>query len=135
MRSSKISLCLLLLIVSTQASALYKWVDEAGNVHYGQTPPDKVDASTVNTKSVTEQPQSAEEHEKADSTPIEIPEEVATEARQQQADNCQTLFTELKRYEEGLPITDSEGNAIVVSEEMRDAKVTEIKSQLDEKCR
>lgn len=38
---SLISLCLLLMAPALPAAKIYKWVDEQGNVHYGERPPVK----------------------------------------------------------------------------------------------
>lgn len=47
MKTSHILVLLLLLIPGVTLSAVYKWVDEAGRVHYGDAPPEGAAAETV----------------------------------------------------------------------------------------
>ena len=54
---------------------------------------------------------------------------------QQQANRCQGLYDLLLRYEKKQPIHDSEGKLIIISEEMREAKISELKEELDQFCR
>lgn len=112
------------------AEKLYKWTDEEGNVHYSQKPRNDVGSEEViqgMPPEVVEEPQ--------DTTPVEVPLPTDVEASQQLADTCQGLYHELELYETRQPISDSEGNVVVLSEEMREAKIFEIKGALDESCR
>ena len=112
------------------AEKLYKWTDEEGNVHYSQSPrvgerSEEVIPGVL--PQVEEEPQEA--------TPVEVPLPTDVEASQLLADKCQELYQELELYEEKQPITDSDGNMMVISEEQREAKIFEIKTTLDESCR
>ena len=112
------------------AEKLYKWIDEEGTIHYSQKPRSDIGSEEViqgAPPEVVEEPQ--------DTTPVIVPMPNDVEAAQLVADKCQGLYHELELYEGKQPISDSEGNIIVVSEEMREAKIFEIKAALDESCR
>ncbi len=112
------------------AEKLYKWTDAEGKVHYSQNPRNDVGSEEVihgAPPEVVEEPQ--------DTTPVVVPLPTDVEASQRLADTCQGLFHELELYEQRQPISDNEGNVVVLSEEMREAKILEIKSALDESCR
>ena len=112
------------------AEKLYKWTDEEGNVHYSQKPRNDVGSEEV----IQANPPKPEE-EPQDTTPVVVPMPTDVEASQLVADKCQGLYHELEIYEKKQPISDSEGNVMVLSEEMREAKIFEIKAALDESCR
>lgn len=112
------------------AEKLYKWTDEEGNVHYSQKPQNDVGSEEV----IQGMPPKVEE-EPQDTTPVEVPLPEDIEASQLLADKCQGLYHELELYEDKQPISDSEGNVMVISEEQREAKIFEIKATLDESCR
>lgn len=112
------------------AARTYKWVDEAGTVHYSE----KMQTG-ASTDEVTPDSRPEVEPAQIDTSPVEIPQPANPQASQQLADKCQGLYRDLELYISRQPITDSEGNAMVVSEEMREAKITEIKMELDQSCR
>jgi hypothetical protein len=112
------------------ANKLYKWADEAGNIHYSEKPPSGRTAEEIASDTV-----STDTPVPLDTTPVEIPQPADPQAAQQLADKCQGLYHDLERYQSRLPINDSDGNVMVVSEEMREAKITEFKAALDQFCR
>ncbi|MCW8918627.1 MAG: DUF4124 domain-containing protein [Gammaproteobacteria bacterium] len=112
------------------ANKLYKWTDEAGNVHYSEKPP-----SDRTTDVVISDTQPKAETVSPDTTPLEIPQATDQEAARQLAERCQSLYHELERYQTRAPIADGEGNVMVISEEMREAKLISIKAELDQFCR
>jgi hypothetical protein len=112
------------------ANKLYKWADEAGNIHYSEKAPSGRTAEEIASDTVPEVNSAP-----LDTTPVEIPPPADQEAAQQLADKCQGLYRDLALYEGGQQITDREGNVMVVSEEMRQAKITEFKAALDQFCR
>lgn len=133
-RTIRLSPAMLLaaLLVSTplHAAKLYKWTDEEGNVHYSQKP-----ASATGTEEVIQaQPEEVEEVIE-ETAPIEVPMPVDTEAAQKQAERCQDLMRDLEIYKSSKQVTDSEGNVMQISPEMRDAKLKEINEELDRSCR
>ena len=132
-RTSPTALLLLTaLFISTTADAakLYKWVDKNGKTHYSQKPPSDAGSEEVITANQPEPiPVPVE------STPIEVPEPTDLIASEQAAARCQGLLHDLELYQGNGQITDREGNLMVVSTEMREAKVTEIKTELDQSCR
>ena len=121
-------LLITLFTAPVQAAKLYKWTDEEGNVHFSQKPPTAPDKDEV-----LQQPEPVPEE--AVMAPAEAPEPSDLEASQQAAELCDGLFRDLERYQENKQITDAEGNVMVISPEMREAKIAEINAQLDESCR
>lgn len=115
---------------TAHAAKLYKWADEVGNIHYSESPP-----TDRNTEEVSSDSTHGADAAVPDTTPVEIPQPVNPQASQQLAERCQGLYRELESYISGQQVTDSEGNAIIVSAEMREAKITEIKAELDQSCR
>ncbi|MDH5785848.1 MAG: DUF4124 domain-containing protein [Chromatiales bacterium] len=133
MRHTLLTTLILALLLSTtpaQAAKLYKWTDEDGNVHYSQKPRNH----TGDDEAVINQPQSEPQVE-VEATPIEIPEPTDDPVALAAAERCQQLLHDLELYRDNRQITDSEGNVMVVSREMREAKVNELNAQLDESCR
>lgn len=115
---------------TADAANLYKWADEAGNIHYSEKPPtDRTTEAVISDTNPTVEPAAP------DTTPVEIPQPADPEAAQQRADECQGLYHDLELYESKKPITGSKGNIMVLSEEMREAKITELKAALDQFCR
>jgi hypothetical protein len=112
------------------ANKLYKWTDEAGNVHYSEKPPSDRTTDVV----ISDAPPETEAVT-PDTTPLEIPQATDQEASQRLAERCQQLYRELDRYQGREPVTDAEGQEMVVSEEMREAKRISIKAELDQFCR
>jgi len=110
------------------AAKLYKWVDEAGNTHYSQTPDSDRDSQQAS-------PATEAQAEPVEHAPLEIPPPTDLAASQQLADKCQGLYRDLELYKDHSQITDTEGKVMVISPEMREAKIAEIKSELDKSCR
>jgi hypothetical protein len=128
-----ITLLMLTALFSSSAIAankLYKWADEAGNIHYSEKPPGGRAAEEIISDAVSEVKPAP-----LDTTPVEIPQPADPQAAQQLADKCQGLYHRLELYNSKQPITDREGNVMVVSEEMREAKITEFRAALDQFCR
>ncbi len=125
-------LLITLLLGSTplHAAKLYKWIDEDGKVNFSETPRNSAGHEAVITVNEPEP-----EAEAVEPTPIEIPEPTDLAASQQAADLCQGLLGELELYKSNEPISDSEGNPVIVSPEMREAKIVDINQQLDQSCR
>lgn len=54
-------ICLMLVVsTSLHAGAIHKWVDENGNVHYGDTPPIKVKTENISVQSAPSKPGKAQ---------------------------------------------------------------------------
>lgn len=125
------TLLITLFIGSTSAYAakLYKWTDEHGKVHYSEKAP------TAEELVGTPDAEPEGEADPAASTPVVIPEPVDMAASQRAADRCQGLMSDLELYKSNTPNVDSDGNPMILSPEMREAKITEINAQLDESCR
>ncbi len=47
MKKSKLGPVLLLIVVTTAIAQVYRWVDEEGGIHFGDNPPEEVDAEKL----------------------------------------------------------------------------------------
>lgn len=119
----------LLCSTSAQAAKLYKWVDEAGTVHYTEKPPQ--DKNTEREVAPLEPETPVPAPAPADNTPLTIPFPIDQERSQRATERCQALLDELQQY------TGAGGAApaIAVSPEMREARITELQAELDKNCR
>ncbi len=112
---------------AVQATKLYQWTDEAGTVHYSEKPPGDSDSVIVEEKT----PAAPQAEPPA---PVETPQTTTPESHSV-AEQCQALYEELQRYDGDEALIDEEGQPVVISPEMREAKISEIKEQLDQLCR
>lgn len=122
-------IALLLSAAPGHAAKLYKWTDAKGKVHYSEKPPTAAELEGA----VSDEPE--ETAKPVDPAPVTIPEPTDLAASQQAAELCQQLYRKLESYKGEGPVTDSEGKPTVVSPEMREAKISEINTQLDQSCR
>lgn len=128
---------LLLLPLSTaQATKLYKWVDQSGQVHYSQSPPaaGQGEASEVEIpRSALGQPQqqiTAKEpaaDAEADDTDAMTPDEI----RQK---NCENARANLEIYQRHERIRQADGQVIELNEESRAARIAEAEGMISEFC-
>lgn len=120
----------LLTAAPAQAAKLYKWTDEDGKVHYSEKP-----RNTPDQEEVIKRPPQEAQPVVVEETPIEVPVPADTTAALQAAERCQQLLHDLERYKDNKQVTDKEGNVMVISPEMREAKKSEINAELDQSCR
>ncbi len=121
----------LLATPSAHAAKLYKWVDESGTVHFTEKPPH--DKNTE--KEIAGNEPEVIEPAPVDTRPLVNPQLIDQEASLRLTQKCQLLLDELNLYSSGQSPSDSAGNPIVVSDEMRSAKILELQSELDQHCR
>ena len=139
---------LLFMLVSVANAEIYKWVDENGNVHYGdkpgQTDSQKVE---INTDSETVQPETGmADRLETQQKMLQIYEEERLEKEQQrhQAERKKEVTRkkcgELKDYHRNLKqasrlyVLDDDGNRKYLNESSHENKIQEIEKQLAKYC-
>lgn len=129
----------LLLMAASSASVadnVYKWVDDNGNVHFGQRPPQNRSSEVINTRSPRSFGQHLEDNEISD-TPIASPEEDDAQltgneengqAQEQVFTKDAKLCAQAREYREILmsnPIVRKEGKAMTIEEKNEELKRVE----------
>jgi hypothetical protein len=153
-------LLIFLLTISTSAvSALNKWVDEKGQVHYSDMPPPpEAGAKIIRTSPGTTSSRGAEETA-APSAPAaqktlaereaelkkakEAKKEAADKAAKQQADDearqtyCAGLQQNLKALQEGLRVVefDAAGNRVFLEDEQRQQRIAKTQQDISTNCK
>lgn len=133
--------------LSTQAYAtkLYKWVDEKGVTHYGETPPDLDTATKLNIKTGASSDQAdamekLEAERKARSeAKAKLPttnEEVEAKNREIMKRNCEIQKRNLGQLTANRRIkeTDDSGNVRYLTEDDIASRTKEIRTYLQENC-
>ena len=156
MKNSSLALIIfgliLLLCINTHSLAeIYKWVDENGNVHFGQIPPDE-DAQQIGSKSdrqgqsstsstsdsATRINQQAEELEKDQQKAKEQQKKVAEEEKRQAIikENCKRAQTNYNTISQGgrMYEVDPSGERHYWSDSERAAKLSNAKEAVDKWC-
>lgn len=127
-----IFLSLSFFITGAQAVSLYKWTDEAGNVHYSQSPPEDRNAEEMQVKDEPA-PEMPEQEQAMDSAPPEgigqDPERLKIRQRK-----CEIARNNLAVYEASNRVQKEDGSIIVLSEEMRKMKIEEAQEKVKEFC-
>ena len=140
---------LLLLIVAAQpvAAGVYKWVDENGQVHYGERPPATNQAKRMTLEGAPPpDPEAAERRERRELEDKTWKEERAKRKEEQararedaelRKRNCATARDNLNRYTIGGRIyrTDENGERYYVDDEERASQRQKAQAQVDEWCR
>jgi len=130
-------------------ASIYKWTDEGGEVHYSQTPPPGVPATTVEIqdthpsssalKEKTEiqnlqnKQQATEQVKKMEQEKSQALEKIAEE----KAQNCQTAKDNLTEFNEHvrMRLTDPTTNkTVMLTPEQRDEEIAKIQTIIDENC-
>ena len=113
-----------------QATKLYKWVDEAGQVHYTQTPPAAGQVQEMRLpRSMVETPVQEEAKDEED---LPEPVKAMREIRQQ---NCQAAQQNLQIYRDSDLIRQSDGSVVELDAATRAAKIAESEAMIREFCR
>lgn len=143
-------LCLLsaaLMLSFSVHAQIYKWVDENGQTHYSQQPPESGQAETVDVpppppiapeqardevQELIDQQQAAEQAEQ------EAQQQAQQEAEQEaiRQENCRIAQQNLTAYQNnpGRRVMDEEGNVTRLDEDMRQQKIQEFQEQVDLYC-
>jgi len=139
-------LCLLMLMpILAQAQALYRWVDDRGEVHYGQVPPAGVQAEQIRRASPPSDRAAQERLDRAVGASQERQDEQRRAASEQerQADserirreNCTQARNNLETLTaRGGRVTIRENGAYrVLEEEERQRMLEETQAQIEEYC-
>lgn len=126
---------------------IYKWVDEQGQVHYSQQPPQDRPAEQMKTPApptiapgaareqideLIESQQAAEQEKLKQQQQAEFEQE-QQRIRQQ---NCEKAKHNLQQYRDnpGRRFRDAEGNVARLSEEQRQQRIEESQQRVDEYC-
>lgn len=128
---------------SATAAALYKWTDEEGNVHYSQSPPEGNKAERMITKDAPPAP--AQQDDATDNTgegdaeqtdENAIPPEAGQdpEIAEKRRQNCEIARKNMETYKQYRKIQQPDGSVVVMSDDMRNAKMEEAQKMIDEYC-
>lgn len=135
----------LLLALSATASAgqIYKWIDAQGNTHFGAQPPEGQAAAQVNPNvsqpklpaapaaKPAEQPTATTEQEAIDS---KVKKDVAKQEAELKA-YCETVRTNLAQLRNNPRVrVEADGKLRRLSEEERQAKISESEKAITENC-
>ncbi len=138
------SLVLSLIMLAPANAAMYKWLDENGNVVYSQQPPDEGPYETIKAKksppasrstpppasSFTAEVQKDEEERELDR---KVEQEAAKDA-QLRADNCKAAKHNLETYTVYRRIKNDEGEIIRLDDNERAKRIQEAKDAIKEFC-
>ena len=137
---------LLLLQAPVAGAEVYKWVDEAGNVHYGDRPDKAAGASEIQVDAPSLKTDIGELREEKRERLLEAMEEDRQELdrqrKQQQAERarrakqCKRLKNTYDRYRyaSGVYRKDKEGNRSYFSNEQRAKKEAQLRKRMKEVC-
>lgn len=142
----KISPILLILLgffaINAFSSGIYKWEDEAGNVHYGDTPP-----TTESYETIKKKRSSAPKHDRdrAQRVYLEGKEKVEQEEKEQQKKqqyeaarkkDCETILNVLEKIKNSPRITREleSGEREIIGGEERQMEINNLQQKYDERC-
>ncbi len=141
-----ILLCLLLAVSLGAAADIYRWVDEDGNVHYGDTPKPSVKAELIQRRRPPLQVAPAQEpadeedaaNAEADASPApqkETPFAEGTETATAQQ-RCEEFRARLTRYQGAgdMFIDNPDGSRHKLADDERENLIARTQRQADEAC-
>jgi len=138
------SLVLSLIILAPANAAMYKWLDENGNVVYSQQPPEEGPYEVIKAKnpppasrstpppasSFTAEAQKDQEENQLDRKV----EQEAAKSAQLRADNCKAAKHNLETYTVYRRIKNDEGEVIRLDDNERAKRIQEAKDAIKEFC-
>ena len=134
----------LFLVVSATANAgtIYKWTDSDGGTHYGQLPPDDVEAVPLDTGPASPEPPPPSAADDTVDEPEPAPDsemagnEGAQTSRQQIEQACDAYRENLAVLEDPAVrrIQVGDGEVVVLDEEERSRRIAETQSFIDDWC-
>jgi len=133
---------MLALCGNAMAAQVYKWVDAQGVTHFGAQPPQGQQVETVNTvvapgKSVTPPAPAAQEID-AEPDQRTIDRKVKQQVAAQEAERkryCETLRTNLAQLQNNPRVrVEENGETRRVTEEERQARISETRDKIAENC-
>ncbi len=136
---------LLLFSSALLAAPVYKWVDAKGITHFGAEPPANQKSESIKTNSFqpkvpekTAEQIAAEKAQASARTQSEIDREVRKEVAEEEAalkKYCSDIRYNLAQLESNPRIlAEVDGKPTRLTEEERQARITEIKKAIDERC-
>lgn len=148
---SKILLVLILSLSFAGASfaGMYKWVDEEGNVHYGDCPPDDCKPEQIEAKPAPSQEniersrerterliQEQKKREAARKIEREIKQKKTEQTRVALKKRCKVLQSRLFLLKQPgvITIADDQGNVMRPTDEEREKMISEIETFIRENC-
>lgn len=126
---------------NAMAAQVYKWVDAQGVTHFGAQPPQGQQVETVNTvvapgKSVTAQAPASQEKSEPDQQSIDR--KVKQQVAEQEAERkryCETMRTNLAQLQNNPRVrVEENGETRRITEEERQARITETRDKIAENC-
>lgn len=142
------ALCLaLLLSPASYAGKFYKWVDNEGVTHYGESPPDTETAAVVNVKTgaSSDQKQAIEQleakrkaaQEASNATQDDEESEIEKENRKIMENNCKIQRQNLSQLKANrrIKVTDDNGEIRYLDDEEIQSRMKEIQQYIDENCK
>lgn len=144
----KISFILCLLFIASMVNAgVYKWIDENGNVHYGDKPTRNSESLDISVEAPATAPAMADETREerrqriSDSLTNDRLErdKKKAEASQKKAENnrkCVYAKDRLKRYQRAgrLYDLDKDGNRRILSDKSRDNTIANLQKEIRKNC-
>ena len=116
----------------SQASGLYKWTDEEGQVHYTQVPPTERPAVVI-TPEPPPPAQPAPDSKDDETLPEGLSSTDDANIRIKQK-NCEAAKKNLSIYQSSDNILQPDGTEMVLSDDMRAAKIKETQQQIKLYC-
>lgn len=132
---------LLALCGNVMAAQVYKWVDAQGVTHFGAQPPQGQQVETVNTvtapaKSTTMPAPVVEDETEVDQQSIDR--KVKRQVAEQEAERkryCETMRTNLAQLQNNPRVrVEEKGETRRITEEERQARITETRGKIAENC-
>jgi len=126
---------------NVMAAQVYKWVDAQGVTHFGAQPPQGQQVETVNTvtapaKSTTMPAPVAEDETEDDQQSIDR--KVKRQVAEQEAERkryCETMRTNLAQLQNNPRVrVEEKGETRRITEEERQARITETRDKIAENC-
>lgn len=126
---------------NAMAAQVYKWVDAQGVTHFGAQPPQGQQVETVNTvvapgKSVTAPAPASQEKSEPDQQSIDR--KVKQQVAEQEAERkryCDTMRTNLAQLQNNPRVrVEENGETRRITEEERQARITETRDKIAENC-
>ncbi len=122
-------------LTSAQAAGLYKWTDENGTVHYSQIPPTERPAEVLTPEPSNPPAPAAADTAANGNSPLPEGMIQGNDAPDQLTrKNCEAAQTNLATYQSFNKIIEPDGTELVLSNEMREAKIREAQEQIRLYC-
>lgn len=136
---------LLLLSSSVLAAPIYKWVDAQGVTHFGSEPPSNQTAQSIDTNTFQPKPAektaaqiAAEDAQASAKTQADIERKVRQQVAAEEAElkkYCEDMRYNLAQLENNPRVlAEVNGTPTRLTEEQRQARITEIKQAISERC-